>query len=230
MRPLKLTMSAFGPYANKVEIDLERLGKSGLYLITGDTGAGKTTIFDGIVYALYGEASGESRDGKALRAKHADSSTLTEVALEFELKGKRYKVTRSPEQLRPKSKGEGFTSKPAEASLVLDDGRVITKTRDVTAYIEEIIGIDVEQFRQIAMIAQGEFLKLLNASSEDRTKIFRHIFTTENYAKLQECLANEAKELREECQRAKNSVEQYINGIECVDEELLPQLDRKSVV
>lgn len=224
MRPLKLTMSAFGPYANKVEIDLERLGKSGLYLITGDTGAGKTTIFDGIVYALYGEASGESRDGKTLRAKHADSSTLTEVALEFELKGKRYKVTRSPEQLRPKSKGEGFTSKPAEASLVLDDGRVITKTRDVTAYIEEIIGIDVEQFRQIAMIAQGEFLKLLNASSEDRTKIFRHIFKTENYAKLQERLANEAKELRDECQRAKNSVEQYINGIECVDEELLPQL------
>ncbi len=224
MRPLKLTMSAFGPYANKVEIDLERLGKSGLYLITGDTGAGKTTIFDGIVYALYGEASGENRDGKTLRSKHADSGTLTEVTLEFELKGKRYKVTRAPEQFRPKSKGEGFTNKPAEASLTLDDGSVITKTKDVTAHIEEIIGIDAGQFRQIAMIAQGEFLKLLNAPTEERTKIFRHIFKTENYFKLQQRLADEAKDLRDKCERARNSVEQYINGIECVDEELLPQI------
>ena len=224
MRPLKLIMSAFGPYANKVEIDLAKLGKSGLYLITGDTGAGKTTIFDGIVYALYGEASGQNRDGKILRAKHADDSTITEVSLEFELKNKMYKVTRSPEQLRPKSRGEGYTTRPAEASIILPDGKVITKTKDVTATVEQIIGIDASQFKQIAMIAQGEFLKLLNAPSEERTKIFRHIFKTENYFKLQERLSDNAKALNEEREKASESLLQFINGIECDDLELLPTL------
>lgn len=155
MRPLKITMSAFGPYAGEVTLDMQKLGKSGIYLITGDTGAGKTTVFDAISYALYGEASGNYRENTTLRSKYASADTPTFVELEFEYNNEIYKINRNPEYPRPNKRGEGFTKQSANAELVMPDGSVITKIKDVSAKVEEIIGINKNQFSQIAMIAQG---------------------------------------------------------------------------
>ena len=135
MRPLNLTMSAFGPYAGQTTVDFSVLGTSGLYLITGDTGAGKTTIFDAITYALYGEASGESRESSMLRSKYAAPETPTFVELTFLNGGKTYTVRRNPEYTRPKTRGTGTTVQKADAELTMPDGRIITKARDVTAAV-----------------------------------------------------------------------------------------------
>ena len=168
MRPIRLEMSAFGPYAGHTVVDFDKLGRSGLYLITGDTGAGKTTIFDGITYALYGEASGETRDSGMFRSKYAAPETPTEVSLTFAYGGREYTIKRNPEQDRPKKTGTGFTTRKAGAELLLPDGRVVTRNADVKAKIQEILGIDRNQFTQIAMIAQGDFLKLLLADTRER--------------------------------------------------------------
>lgn len=138
MRPLKLTVSAFGPYAGTVAIDLEQLGEQGLYLITGDTGAGKTTIFDAITYALYGEPSGDDRDPSMFRSKYAKPETPTQVELVFSYGGKTYTVRRNPEYERPAKKGSGTTIQKADAKLHLPDGRLITKAREVTREITSI--------------------------------------------------------------------------------------------
>ena len=172
MRPVKLVMSAFGPYASRTVLDLGRLGTSGLYLITGDTGAGKTTIFDAITFALYGEASGATREAGMFRSKYADDSVPTEVELTFEYAGKIYRVRRNPEYLRPKSRGEGMTTEKAGAELEYPNGRLVTKLTDVNRAVVELLGVDRSQFTQIAMIAQGDFLKLLLAPTEERKKIF----------------------------------------------------------
>jgi len=137
MRPNKLIMSAFGPYAGKTVLELDKLGQSGLYLITGDTGAGKTTIFDAITYALFGEASGETRETSMFRSKYAAPETPTEVELYFTCKGKKYYIKRNPEYERPKSRGEGFTSEKADAELHFPDGRVITKLKEVNNAVNE---------------------------------------------------------------------------------------------
>ncbi len=213
MRPVKLEMSAFGPYAGKTVIDFNQLGKSGLYLITGDTGAGKTTIFDAITYALFGAASGNNREISMLRSQYAEPDTPTEVELAFEYKGKIYIVKRNPDYERKKSKGEGFTTQKAEATLQYPDGRVISKVKDVTKAVEELIGIDRNQFTQIAMIAQGDFLKLLLAPTDERKKIFQKIFHTENFYKLQERLKGESSKLKDQYDEAKRSISQYIGGI-----------------
>ena len=192
MRPLKLTLSAFGPYAGTTTLPLEQLGRGGLYLVTGDTGAGKTTLFDAITYALYDHSSGGVRDGAMLRSKYADPGTPTFVELEFEVRGQRYTVRRNPEYLRPKARGEGFTTEKADATLTYTDGRPpVTKAKEVTAAVIDIIGLDYNQFSQIAMIAQGQFTRLLNATTEERSKIFRKLFRTQRYQKLQEALAEE---------------------------------------
>ena len=192
MRPLKLTLSAFGPYAGTTTLPLEQLGRGGLYLVTGDTGAGKTTLFDAITYALYDHSSGGVRDGAMLRSKYADPGTPTFVELEFEVREQRYTVRRNPEYLRPKARGEGFTTEKADAALTYADGRPpVTKAKEVTAAVIDIIGLDYNQFSQIAMIAQGQFTRLLNATTEERSKIFRKLFRTQRYQKLQEALAEE---------------------------------------
>ena len=221
MRPLKLTISAFGPYAGKTELDLEALGENGLYLITGDTGAGKTTIFDAITYALYGEASGDNREPSMFRSKYADPETPTEVELVFSYAGKIYTVRRNPEYDRPKTRGEGVTTQKADAQLRYPDGRVITKLRDVDNAIRQIMGIDRSQFMQISMIAQGDFLKLLLASTDDRKAIFRQIFKTQLFQNLQDRLKRNASDLNDECQAARNSLRQYINGIDVRDADVL---------
>ncbi len=213
MRPIKLTVSAFGPYAGRTTLDLDKLGSSGLYLITGDTGAGKTTIFDAITYALYGEASGENRDPSMFRSKYADAATPTEVELVFSYAGKTYRVRRNPEYVRPKARGEGTAIQKAEAELQYPDGRVITKQRDVDNAIREIMGINRDQFMQIAMIAQGDFLKLLLAPTEERKAVFRQIFKTQLFRSLQDSLKREAGDLNDQCAAAKNSLAQYISGI-----------------
>ncbi len=218
MRPLQLTMSAFGPYAGKVKIDFSKLGEKGLYLITGDTGAGKTTIFDAITYALYGSASGQNRETDAFRSKYADADTPTEVELTFSYNGKTYTITRNPEYERPAKRGGGVTLQKAEALLIFPDGRRITKQGDVNGAIAGIMGIDRNQFLQIAMIAQGEFLKLLLAPTDERKKIFRQIFKTQPYQNLQERLKESASALRLECEQARSSVKQYISGGICAEE------------
>ena len=160
MRPLKLTLSAFGPYAAKTVLDLAQLGRGGLYLVTGDTGAGKTTLFDAITYALYDHSSGGVREGAMLRSKYAEPGTPTFVELEFEVRGQRCTVRRNPEYLRPKARGEGFTTEKADACLTYADGRPpVTRAKDVTAAVVDIIGLDYNQFSQIAMIAQGQFTR-----------------------------------------------------------------------
>ena len=215
MRPLKLKISAFGPYSGVTEFDFEKLGTGGLYLITGDTGAGKTTIFDAITYALYGEPSGKNREVSMLRSKYADDSTPTEVELVFSYRDKEYTVKRNPEYEREAKRGGGTTKQTANAEITYPDGKVVTKIKDVDNAIKEIIGIDRNQFCQIAMIAQGDFLKLLLAPTKERMEIFRHIFKTERFADLQERLKRESGKLSDECDATKRSIKQYIDGIVC---------------
>ena len=216
MRPLKLTLSAFGPYASETVLELERLGKGGLYLVTGDTGAGKTTLFDAITYALYDHSSGGVREGAMLRSKYADSKTPTFVELEFEVGGKRYTVRRNPEYLRPKARGEGFTTEKADATLIYDDGRPpVTKAKEVTAAIVDIIGLDYNQFSQIVLIAQGQFTRLLNASTDERSKIFRKLFRTQRYQQLQEQLQLESSRLNQQRMEQNVRIGQILSGVSC---------------
>ena len=221
MRPIKLVMSAFGPYASRTVLELDKLGTSGLYLITGDTGAGKTTIFDAITFALYGAASGENRESGMFRSKYADADTPTEVELTFIYAGKEYYIKRNPEYERPKTRGDGFKTEKANAELHYPDGRVVTKLREVERAVEQIIGIDRNQFAQIAMIAQGDFLKLLVASTDERKKIFQKLFRTRSYYSLQERLKSEAGILSKEYDGISSSIRQYINGIVCDEDDVL---------
>ncbi len=215
MRPLHLTVCAFGPYAEVQALDFSRLGTSGLYLITGDTGAGKTTLFDAITYALYGTASGAHREAGMLRSQYAAPETPTYVELTFTYRDKEYTVRRNPEYLRPKKRGEGFGTQSAGAELHLPDGRVLDKPREVDAAIRDIIGVNAEQFSQIAMIAQGDFLKLLMAGTKERQEIFRSIFNTGLYVTLQNRLSEDYKEVWKQWNDALKSIRQYIDGILC---------------
>lgn len=214
MRPEKLTISAFGPYADKTEIDFSRLGEGGLYLITGDTGAGKTTIFDAITFSLYGQASGQVRDSAMFRSKYADTATETFVELEFSYQGKKYQIFRSPEYMAPKKRGTGLTLRKAEAQLTYPDERQpVTKARDVTRAVEELLGLDYEQFTQIAMIAQGDFQKLLLAGTVQRGEIFRQIFHTGLYQQVQQKLKDAARNRYKEYDEMRRSITQYLDGV-----------------
>lgn len=216
MRPQKLTISAFGPYAGKTEIDFSRLGDRGLFLITGDTGAGKTTIFDAIAFALYGEASGNVREAGMFRSKYAGEEAPTFVELEFVYREKRYRIRRNPEYLRPKGRGTGYTMQKADAELTFFDGRQpVTRTREVTRAVEEVIGLDYRQFTQIAMIAQGDFQKLLLAGTQERGEIFRQIFHTGLYQEVQNRLRDAAKERWKEYDEIRRSISQYLSGAVC---------------
>lgn len=214
MRPLNLKVSAFGPYAGHTDIPMSELGEQGLYLITGDTGAGKTTIFDAICFALYGEPSGDTREKSMLRSMYAAPETPTEVELVFSHAGKEYTIKRNPEYMRPKKSGDGYTKELSNAQLQMPDGRVITKEKDVTKAVEELLGINRDQLSQIAMLAQGDFRKLLFASTNERMSIFREIFKTQNYLTLQNHLDDRQKALYGEVSDGKKSVAQYVKGIQ----------------
>lgn len=213
MKPKKLIISAFGPYAEKTVVDFEKLGEKGLYLITGDTGAGKTTLFDAITFALYGEASGTVRETGMFRSKYAPDDVPTYVELHFIYQGKEYKVTRNPEYLRPKGRGTGFTLQKAEAELIFPDSRPpVTKTREVTKAITELMGLDYRQFTQIAMIAQGDFQKLLLAGTTERGEIFRQIFHTGIYQDIENRLRDAVKGKWKEYDEMRRSISQYLDG------------------
>lgn len=218
MKPKKLTMSAFGPYAEETVIDFVRLGECGLFLITGDTGAGKTTIFDAIAFALYGEASGKVREAGMFRSKYAGEDVPTFVKLEFAYQEKEYCITRNPEYMRPKGRGSGYTLQKADAVLEFKDGRPpVTKMREVTRAVEELTGLSYRQFTQIAMIAQGDFQKLLLAGTQERSEIFRQIFHTGLYQELQNRLKDAMKERWKTYDEIRRSISQYLSGVACMD-------------
>lgn len=215
MRPVKLTMCAFGPYAGRVEIPLADFGPSGLFLITGDTGAGKTAIFDAICFALYGEASGANRESSMLRSDFAAPDTVTGVELEFYYRGQPYRVERSPRYERAKKSGKGTTMVNASATLTLPDGKVVSGYSAVTEEIKGRIGIDRNQFTQIAMIAQGDFLRLLLANTEERGKIFRKVFDTEVYQRFQNELKTQANNFKNQYEDLRKSILQFTGEISC---------------
>ena len=196
MKPYHLIISAFGPYAKEVEIPFFKLGKEGIFLITGDTGAGKTTIFDAICFALFGEVSGSNREVDSLRSDFALKETKTFVDMTFFHREEQYRIVRNPAYVRPKMRSAGTTTQTADASLHYPDGHVVTGYGKTKAAIEELLGLDAKQFKQIAMIAQGEFLKMLYADSSTRGQIFRKLFQTECYADFQKKLKEMEKEKR----------------------------------
>jgi len=182
MKPARLMLKAFGPFANREEVDFTRLPSDALFLIHGPTGAGKTSILDGICYALYGETSGSERTAKEMRSHHAPDDMLTEVEFEFELGGKRFRVRRSPEQERAALRGnrEQLVKSIAKAELQAweddPDGEgswkpIVSKSTEVTERIIALLGFEADQFRQVIMLPQGQFRKLLTADSKEREKI-----------------------------------------------------------
>lgn len=216
MQLKKLTLQAFGPFKDKVVIDFEnkKIDK-GLLLISGDTGAGKTTIFDAICYALYGQTSGETRTANSLRSDWASPDIDTFVELEFYYKNKLYQVRRSPEYNRKRKNGDGETRQAPTAEINLD-GRIITKVTDVTKEIEKLIGLDYKQFRQVAMLSQGEFTKFLLASSEEKTTIFRKIFGTEFYDILQTKLKANMLFKKTDIERIKDKIDTEKKNLESI--------------
>ncbi len=191
MKPIKLKMQAFGPFKGVETLDFTDLASS-LLLITGDTGAGKTMIFDAISFALYNECSGTYRATDQLRSHFAEPEVDTTVEFVFELNGELYEIFRRPSYERESLRGEGLTTVPAQQSLKLPDGTVLTRQSEIREKIQELLGLDAEQFKQTALLAQGEFTTLLNASSADRADIFRQLFRTERAKKLMEALKTEA--------------------------------------
>lgn len=220
MRPLKLVMSAFGPYAGEETIDFEKMGSRGLYLITGDTGSGKTTVFDALSFALFGESSGGNREPAMLRSRFAETKTKTFVELTFLYKGREYRVKRNPEYLRPKDRGEGETVERADAALYLPEGGLLQGVKNVNEKIVELLGVNKEQFSHIAMIAQGEFLKLLLADTKKRGDIFREIFGTRRYQALQDALKSRSGKLHDEYNEISRSIGQYLEGVRCPKEHI----------
>ena len=224
MRPLKLTLSAFGPYAGLETLDFTLLGDSGLYLITGDTGAGKSTIFDAVTFALYGKDSGKDRRERSFRSMYAESdSQETFVELTFLHQGREYTVRRQPEYERFSKRSGKNTLKGAEATLLCPDGTIITKKTQVTEKIVELLGINRDQFKQIAMIAQGDFLELLQAESDRRREIFQKIFDTRIYARAQKLLGEEAARLMDQQKSLQGGIARYAAGVQCPDDSPLAE-------
>ena len=216
MRPIKLVLSAFGPYASKVELDLSKLGENGVYLITGDTGAGKTTIFDAITFALFGKPSGDIRDVKTLRSEYANEEIETYVELDFIYHDEEYHIYRRPEYTYTHVQKNGEVkqrSKATDAYLILPNGDRIVKPTEVTKQVEQLLGMKRDQFRQIAMIAQGSFLEILNANTKERGKLFEKVFMTSKYSVLMDRLNQMAKESSIALNDAKLRLQQIISDI-----------------
>ena len=216
MKPIKLIMSAFGSYAKEQEIDFSRFGDNGLYLICGDTGAGKTTIFDAITFALYGEPSGEgNRSKNGLRSTYASPETPTFVGLTFTHRNQTYTVKRNPAYQRPKLRGTGFTDEPPRAELALPDGRVLADRRAVDEYLSDLLALNREQFKQVSMIAQGEFRELLRADTAKRRELFRDLFATSNFNILQDRLAQDARAQEGVCRTHRDRIADQLRRIAC---------------
>ena len=214
MKPIKLILSAFGPYATEIPaIDFSRFEEKGLFLISGDTGAGKTTIFDAICFALYGATSGKFRDTKNLRSEYAGESAETFVDFYFSHQGKEYHIWRRPEYERKKQRGSGMTSVKEKAVLYSADAAPVEGITPVNEAVKELLHIDEKQFKQIAMIAQGEFWALLNAKTEERTRILRTIFRTGGYNNIEYRLKDRMDAGNRLKTRIEDSVVQYFNDV-----------------
>ncbi|WP_195954664.1 AAA family ATPase [Clostridium tertium] len=219
MKIRKLIITGFGPYAERQELDFESsLDGKNMFVITGNTGAGKTTIFDAINFALYGEASGSERDGKNLRSDFADKSTPTEVELWFSLRNKEYYIKRSPQYFRAKQRGDGFTESKPSAEIKIGD-KTVSGPKEVTRLVEEILGITCEQFKQLVMIPQGEFKKLLNSDSDKKEEIFRKIFGTKVFSDIQQNIKLEANNLKKSIEEIQRDRENRIKAFACKEDD-----------
>ncbi|MCP4009669.1 MAG: SMC family ATPase, partial [Proteobacteria bacterium] len=235
MRPIKLTMSAFGPFSGIEVIEFERLGENPLFLINGPTGSGKTTILDGICFALYGKTTGNEREAAEMRCDTAAPETLSYVELIFSLGGKTWRIRREPEQLRPKGRGEGLTAHQPRAELYGRDEsgkesvRVASKVTEARAAIEELTGLNVEQFRQVMVLPQGEFRNLLMAKSSDREKVFSHLFQTQIYTRIEFALKEQAAGVRKNLEASRNQQLGVLRGAGVESEEqLLRELESQA--
>ena len=212
MTPIKLTLQAFGPFAGKEEIDFSRLGHAPLFLINGPTGSGKSSILDAICFALYGETTGSERTGDQMRCDYADAETVTEVSFEFMLGSKHYRIDRSPDQMMPKKRGDGFTKKSHTTTLfqMVNDqvDLLANKPTPVGKAVVELIGLDVKQFRQVMVLPQGKFRDLLIANSKEREVIFGQLFQTHIYVAIEKSLFEKAAHIR----RAKDEFDNQIKG------------------
>ncbi|SDN68961.1 AAA family ATPase [Vreelandella arcis] len=216
MTPLCLTMQAFGPFAGRETVDFTALGKSPLFLINGPTGAGKSSILDALCFALYGQTTGAERDASQMRCDQAPAELLTEVALDFRLRGEAYRIRRVPQQERPKARGEGTTTQNAEAQLwrLTADGEqgeclVAKSVNDATTQVQGLIGLDASQFRQVMVLPQGKFRELLLAGSKDREVIFSQLFQTQIFQRIEERLRSRANQIEREV----NDHRQRVQGI-----------------
>lgn len=214
MKPIKLIISAFGPYAGVTpEINFEKFEERGLFLIAGDTGSGKTTIFDAICFALYGTTSGTYRDTKNLRSEYAKDTDKSYVDFYFSHQGRKYHVWRQPSYERKKQRGKGVITEKESAVLYEDDKPPIEGITQVNHAIHEILHINDRQFKQIAMIAQGEFWGLLNAKTEQRTEILRTLFQTDGYKAIEIKLKNRMDTAYKKKVTLENSVVQYFGDV-----------------
>ena len=228
MKPFLLRMQAFGPYAKEQIIDFSQLGEKNFFLISGPTGSGKTTVLDAIVFALYGSASGDLRDGKSLRSDYAPTDYPTEVEFTFSLREKIYKILRQPEQELKKKRGEGTRKLPGSAVLSKrnnsNDWELLSsKTEEISKTIEELLGFKAEQFTQIVLLPQGEFRKFLTADSKDRQKILETIFRTGFYSLLEAELANKTRLLQAQYDEIKNQQQFWLTNCSCQTTEELPE-------
>ncbi|MGM9926356.1 MAG: AAA family ATPase [Bacillus sp. (in: firmicutes)] len=223
MKPLQLKIQAFGPYAGEEKIDFTLLGNRNMFVISGKTGAGKTTIFDAISFAIYGKASGDERSGADFRSHFANPDMLTEVSLTFQLRNKIYTIWRSPAQERKKKSGDGFTSIGAKAELyeITNEGKQILagNVRDVDEKVKDIMGIDANQFKQILMIPQGEFKKLLISESKEKEVILQKLFHTSVYKRIEEKLKEDASLLKQSEEQLRLKLESLIADIEWNEDE-----------
>ncbi len=231
MKPIHLTMSAFSSYGGVVEIPFSKFG-SGIFLITGDTGAGKTTIFDGICFALFGETSGSYRNIDSIRSDFALATDKTFVTLTFSYRNEIYKITRNPMYMRPKKNSESMTKQTADATLWNVASEVPLKTghNEVTKYVESLLGVDKKQFKQIAMIAQGEFLKLLYAPSTERVGIFRKIFRTDMYEQFQNELKKMVSEKSKIVEETTQTLVEYLKEFQPDTEEKTLEHNAETIV
>jgi exonuclease SbcC len=223
MRPIKLTMTAFGPFADSEQIDFDQLGNNPLFLINGPTGSGKTTILDAICFALYGKTTGDERQPAQMRCDHAAAESIAQVELLFELRGQRYRVLREPEQQRPKLRGEGFTRHVAKAELYRLDElgaeslMVAAKVTEANSAIEQLTGLNVEQFRQVMVLPQGEFRRLLIADSSEREAVFSQLFQTHIYKRIEYTLKDQSAALRKQLEALRNQQKGMLDSAELQD-------------
>lgn len=224
MKPLSLTLQAFGPFAGTEIIDFQALGENPLFLINGPTGAGKSSILDGICFALYGESTGKEREAINMRCDYAKPDLLTEIILDFRLGKKDYRIRRLPTQEKPKNRGEGTTTQQGEAYLWrLEDAKegellAVKKVKEVDIKIQELLGLEADQFRQVMVLPQGKFRELLMANSKDREAIFSQLFQTQIYEQIQNRLKEQAKEIIEAKQKQDTSIKIFLESANLTEE------------